>query len=134
MIEFQQLYIEDGHVFGLKKFLFGAQKVVLFGKEFHGILHAEIELFAYEVETCLAAFDPFCRRQVLLLCAPCVQPEVFYGPVEFLFRLPELQFRGFETYLGLFYGAFVCLRLKIGTLSVSPTELFHPFLICSEKV
>ena len=36
--------------------------------------------------------------------------------------------------MGGFTAAFGMDRLNIGTLSVSPMELFHPFLICCVKV
>ena len=55
LIEPQQLAVQYRHILGLQRFLLCAEQVVLFRQQFHGVLHAKVELLLDEVVACLRA-------------------------------------------------------------------------------
>ena len=104
LIELEQAGVEQCHILGLKHFLLGAEQVVLFGEQFDGILHAEVELFADEVVAGLCALQLLAGGHVLLLGAVGVEPQVLDGLVERLLLVEQVQFAGLLLELGLVDG------------------------------
>lgn len=74
LVEFQQLRVQYCHVFGLQGFLLRVEQVVFLGQQFHGILHAEVELLLDEVVAGLCAAQLLYGGNVALLCAVGIQP------------------------------------------------------------
>ena len=81
LVEAEQLCIQYCHVLGLQCFLLCVEQIILLSQQFHGILHAQVELFLNQIVTGLCAAQFLGSGNILLLCAVGIQPEAFYGLV-----------------------------------------------------
>jgi len=81
LVEAEQLCIQYCHVLGLQCFLLCVEQIILLSQQFHGILHAQVELFLNQIVTGLRTAQFLGSGNILLLCTVGIQPEAFYGLV-----------------------------------------------------